>query len=170
MKTSQRISIEYWAMQLAVITSLRSTCARRQCGCILLDERNHVIATGYNGVASGLQHCKDSASYYYRGDVNLGHVDSPRLAEYACPGASLDSGEGLELCMAIHAEQNAILQCSDVYKIKSVYSTTSPCITCTKLLLNTSCTEIVFKEKYPHEEAAELWKSTGRSWIHLITT
>jgi deoxycytidylate deaminase len=54
-------------------------------------------------------------------------------------GAKFKSGEGLDVCQAIHAEQNALLQCKDVYDIETIYCTVSPCIHCVKLLLNYFC-------------------------------
>lgn len=137
-----RITRDQWAMKLAVVTAERSTCVRRQVGCILLNERGHVIATGYNGVAAGLEHC----------------IDNP------CPGARMKSGTGLDDCQAIHAEQNALLQCRNVYEIDVAYVTASPCVTCTKLLLNTSCKRVVYLEEYPHAQSSSIWTKTGRIW------
>ncbi len=128
---------------MAELVATRGTCARRAVGCVLTNIRGHVLATGFNGVASGLEHCTDKP----------------------CPGAKCASGEGLELCEAIHAEQNALLQCHDVQTIEACYCTTAPCITCTKLLLNTSCQVIWFLEDYPQAAAAKkLWISAGRIW------
>jgi len=129
-----RINITTYFLRLASIVALRSTCERRQVGCVLVDKYKHIIGTGYNGVASGQPHCIESK----------------------CPGASYPSGKGLEKCEAIHAEQNAILQCKDVNAIVTCYVTVAPCITCTKLLMNTSCKEIVFLEEYPNS-GKKLW-------------
>lgn len=129
----------------AALTATRGTCARRQVGCILTNVRGHVLATGYNGVASGMPHC----------------IDQP------CPGAHLPSGTGLDECEALHAEQNALLQCSRPYEIHTCYVTASPCITCIKLLLNTSCQRIVFSEEYPHSKAHQMWLQSGREWVKL---
>jgi dCMP deaminase len=141
-----RPSKDQWAMDLALVTAKRATCLRRQVGCVLLNARGHVLATGYNGVAAGQPHCSE------------GHP---------CAGAQALSGQGLDACQAIHAEQNAMLQCRDVYSIHTAYVTASPCITCCKLLLNTTCTRIVFLEPYPHPEARVLWESAGREWIQM---
>jgi dCMP deaminase len=109
---------------------------------VLVNSRGHVLATGYNGVAAGLPHC------------NEGHP---------CAAANAPSGTQLEGCEAIHAEQNALLQCRNVYEIHTCYCTTAPCITCTKLLLNTSCQRIVSLNPYP-TSGAELWTKAGRFW------
>ena len=78
----------------------------------------------------------------YRGKFVVEGVDD------TCGGAKFKSGEGLDVCQAIHAEQNALLQCKDVYDIETIYCTVSPCIHCVKLLLNTSVKNIIFGEKY----------------------
>lgn len=157
-----RISRDEWAMQMAKLTSTRSTCFRRHVGCVLLNRRGHVLATGYNGVASGRPHCNETFTEKWV------HPKAPievRVATpYVCSGAKSPSGTNLDGCQAIHAEQNALLQCKDVYEIDACYVTASPCITCTKLLLNTSCTKIIFLEDYPHAEARDLWTSSGREW------
>lgn len=142
------MSRDEWAVAMAALTAERSTCLRRHVGCVLLDARGHVLSTGYNGVASGQPHCNEIQ---------------------ACPGHASPSGTNLDGCLALHAEQNALLQCRDPYVIDTCYVTTSPCMTCTKLLLNTSCRRIVFIEAYPDSGAAKhLWESAGRSWIGLI--
>lgn len=156
-----RISRDTWAMELALVTAKRATCLRRSVGCVLLDGRGHVIATGYNGVASGQPHCNDAKL--------IAHPDKPTDLSYphACDGAHASSGVNLDGCRAIHAEQNALLQCRDVYAIQTCYVTASPCVTCTKLLLNTSCQEIVFVDEYPQPAAKEMWLLAGRKWRQL---
>ena len=128
-------------LAMASLVSLRATCRRRRVGCILVDINRHVLATGYNGVARNREHC----------------LDSP------CAGADFKAGLGLDQCEAIHAEQNAMLQCKDTQAIETAYITVSPCITCVKLLMNTGCKRIVFIEPYAHSQAADLWKG---EWKH----
>jgi dCMP deaminase len=135
---------ETW-LGVAQIISRRATCARRSVGCVLVDASYHVLSTGYNGTAAGERHC----------------IDSP------CPAAGLPSGEGLDKCEAIHAEANALLQCRFPDRIQKAFVTTPPCLHCTKLLMNTSCREIVCMGDYPQaKEAKELWTrpAMGRSW------
>lgn len=164
-----------WALGLAKLTAQRSTCCRRSVGCVLLNERGHVLSTGYNGRAAGLPHCNEFDGGVY-GLVHAADFDPSKMKAsdcypHACPGAfnSL-SGTNLDACEAIHAEQNALLQCRDVHQIMTCYVTVSPCLTCVKLLLNTSCQRIVFLEKYAHGQAEKLWYETGRRWIHWDET
>lgn len=170
-----RPSKDQWALELAQVTAKRATCLRRRVGCVLVNKRGHVLATGYNGVAAGQKHCNEPTGFILEegGAIvdRLAHPDQPYKYGYAhahaCPGASSPSGMNLDACQAIHAEQNALLQCRDVYSIHTCYVTASPCITCVKLLLNTSCERIVFGETYPHTAAQALWVQAGRAWEQL---
>lgn len=128
---------------MALLAATRATCPRRRVGCVLINERGHILSTGYNGVAAGSPHC----------------------TEHNCPGACYPSGQGLDKCEALHAEQNALLQCRDVYTIDTAYVTASPCVTCVKLLMNTSCKKIVFYDEYPQPDAKKLWEGMGREWV-----
>jgi dCMP deaminase len=157
-----RPSKDQWAISLAQVTAARATCLRRQVGCVLLSARGHVLATGYNGVAAGQKHCNEVTGSEVE-TVYIHEVNVP-VHGNSCPGAHSPSGTNLDWCQAIHAEQNALLQCRDVYDIHTCYVTASPCITCVKLLLNTSCEKIVFVEEYPHKAAQELWVQAGRDW------
>lgn len=172
-----RPSREEWAMRLALLTAQRTTCCRRAVGCVLLDTRGHVLSTGYNGVAAGLPHCNEVTNEVPNPALDCGdgtyraveYWERPTIKVYgnACPGVSAPSGQNLDTCQAIHAEQNALLQCRDAYAIHTAYVTASPCITCCKLLLNTSCQRIIYAEEYPHPAAKTLWVGAGRTWDQL---
>ncbi len=142
-KRDMRPSRDELYLGVAKLVATRGTCARRQVGAVLVDDKGRILSTGYNGVASGRPHC------------NEGHP---------CPGASLASGQGLDLCEALHAEQNAILLLKDPWTVETCYLTTTPCVSCIKLLLGTSCKRIVALEEYPHSEAKRWWTEAGRVW------
>lgn len=135
---------EYF-LGMTMLVASRSTCARRRVGCVLVDVHGHVLASGYNGVARGEPHC----------------IDLP------CEGAGSKSGEGLHLCQAIHAEQNALLQCTSPNSVHTLYNTASPCVMCMRLICNLpNLQRIVFHEEYPHVESRELAKRRGLAWHH----
>jgi dCMP deaminase len=143
MNFSTRPSKHETFLEIAKTVSEQATCIRRNVGCVLVNSKNHILATGYNGVPAGAVHC----------------LDLP------CSGAEFPSGEGLNSCEAIHAEQNALLQCKDIYDIEKCYCTVSPCMTCVKLLLNTSCSILIFPTLYTDLEPLELWKKSEREYI-----
>lgn len=128
-------------LDMAHLIARRGTCPRRQVGCVLVDSKGRVLSTGYNGVASKRPHCSEG---------------------FPCPGANYASGQGLDACEAIHAEQNAILLLADPWAVDSVYLTVSPCLSCVKLLLGTSARRMLVGELYPHHEALDWWTRDGR--------
>jgi len=144
---ANRIPRQWYFLKMANLVSERGTCIRRKVGCVLTNKLGHVLATGYNGVPANSKHC----------------IDEP------CSGAKFTSGEGLEECQAIHAEQNALIQCKNNFEIDSIYCTLSPCITCVKLFLNTSAKHIYFLEKYIKEKPAKnLWLANGgETWTFI---
>lgn len=83
---------------------------------------------------------------------------------HKCAGADYDSGKGLDICEAIHAEQNALLQCTDVQKIHTVYVTVSPCRHCMKLIMNTSAKRVVFLSEYS-QSSKGLAEKAGIEWV-----
>ena len=149
MSTSGRTrpSRDTYFLKIAKLASERSTCMCRQVGCILVNNYNHVVATGYNGVPANFPHCTKCVR--------------------ETPGADLDK------CFAVHAEQNALLQAPNIHELWTAYCTDSPCITCVKLMMNTSITRIVYSREYPHPIAKELWlnpkfnKNIQREWIQI---
>ena len=100
---------------------------------MLVDSNNHVVATGYNGVPTHFPHC----------------LDEP------CEGATAPSGESLEKCLAVHAEQNALLQLRS-NDILTAYLTVTPCITCAKMLANSSVKRIVANREYVQSLAVDV--------------
>jgi dCMP deaminase len=141
----ERPSLDEVMLGMAEKFSERGTCIRRRVGCILINARGEIIGSGYNGPARGEPNC----------------IDNP------CEGANYPSGQGLSKCQAIHAEANALIRCRDVYDVHTAYCTLSPCVECTKLLLNSSCRRIVFREEYVHLDSKEWWLRSGREWVHI---
>ncbi len=165
-----RLTRHQWAMGIAEISAQRSTCLRRNVGCVLLDEDGFILATGVNGVARGVKHCNENVRPVTGNPPTEANI--ARAFPNACPGAQAPSGTQLDGCHAIHAEQNAMLRCGDIRRIFACYCTASPCMTCVKLLMNTNCQAIYFLDEYPHLEAMELWLSSqvGRTWRKMETT
>lgn len=146
-----RPDIDSYFIEMAKLVARRSTCVRRSVGCVLVDRHHHVIATGYNGVPAGMRHCNDVSTF-----------DGAIVFANACDGANAPSGTNLDSCLATHAEQNAILQCSDAHAIVRAYVTAFPCTSCAKLLINTGCREIVYIEPYADGGGMNLWIAAGR--------
>ncbi|MCR4440668.1 MAG: cytidine/deoxycytidylate deaminase family protein [Peptococcaceae bacterium] len=138
-----RPSWDEYFMEITKMVAMRSTCLRRQVGSIIVKDKR-IIATGYNGAPTGLPHC----------------------AETGCMREKLQipAGERHELCLGLHAEQNAIIQAA-VHGISvaggTLYTTTQPCILCSKMLINARIKRIVFAGPYPDTLSLSLLKSAG---------
>ncbi|MFK5882827.1 MAG: deaminase [Candidatus Izemoplasma sp.] len=144
-----RISKDQYFINIVKEVKMRASCCRNQVGCVLVDHLGHIASTGYNGPAAGTPNCTSNSPCH--------------------PEALESSNKSFTKCEAIHAEQNALLQCSNVYEIHTCYVTWSPCLTCVKLLLNTTCCRIVFVDEYHSaKDAKDLWiKAKGKeNWIH----
>ena len=123
---------EYF-MEMVETVKKRSTCMRRQVGAIIVKDKR-ILATGYNGAPKGCKHCEEIGCL--RDQLNI------------------PSGERHELCRAIHAEQNAIVQAAangTSIKGGTLYVTTQPCILCAKMIINSGIEKIVFRGDYPDE-------------------
>jgi dCMP deaminase len=140
---SHRPSWDEYFMDIARQVASRSTCMRRKIGAVVVRDKR-ILATGYNNVPSGIEHCTT------RGCLR----DS----------LGIPSGERHELCRGIHAEQNAIVQAArNGVSIEgaTVYCTTQPCILCAKLIINAGIVEIVFAGSYPDSLSQELLSEAG---------
>jgi dCMP deaminase len=138
-----RPSWDEYFMKIAELAATRSTCLRRQVGAVIVKDKK-ILATGYNGAPSGLKHCLDIGCLRDK----LG----------------IPSGERHELCRATHAEQNAIVQAAMFgvsIKDSTLYSTTHPCILCTKLIINAGIRKITIKDGYPDKMSREMLEEAG---------
>jgi deoxycytidylate deaminase len=97
----------------------------------------------------GAAHCNERRTRWLDGE------DRGAVYPNACAGAGAASGVDLDACEAIHAEQNALVQCRDVGSVRACYVTVLPCVSCAKLLLSTGCRRVVYAEDYPQREAVE---------------
>ena len=162
-----RISRDEWGLRLAEVVALRATCLRRSVGCVLTDKHGFVLSTGYNGRAIGLPHCNHPIIIEGPQMPSGIWVQDVETFPYTCPGAHAASGTNLDGCEAIHAECNSLLQCREVQAIRNCYVTVSPCVSCVKLLLNTSCERIVFRAAYANENGEAARRLWGRDWKEL---
>jgi dCMP deaminase len=132
-------------MRICHVVATRSTCLRRQVGAVLVKDRR-LLTTGYNGPPKGMAHCEELGGCYRE---KMG----------------IPSGQRQELCRALHAEQNAIIQAA-VHGVSldgeiTCYSTIQPCVTCAKMLINANVVRIVYEGDYPDPLALEMLREAG---------
>ena len=148
-KINNRPDWDTYFLDIVELVSRRSTCLRRAVGAGLVRDRR-ILATGYNGAPSKLQHCLDIGC----------------LREQL----KVPSGERHELCRGLHAEQNAIIQAAlhgVSTKDASLYCTNHPCVICAKMIINAGIVRIVIRDDYSDPLATQMLEEAGISVIQL---
>jgi len=126
-----RPSWDEYFMKIARVVSSRSNFMKRKVAAIIVKD-GRIISTGYNGTP--------------RGTVNCNEGGCPRCNAFD------PSGQKLSECFCSHAEENAIVQASYHgigIKDSTLYTTFSPCLLCTKMIINSGLFEVVYNEAYP---------------------
>jgi len=139
----QRPDWDTYFLDIVELVSRRSTCLRRAVGAALVRDRR-ILATGYNGAPSKLQHCLDIGCL--RDELQV------------------PSGQRHELCRGLHAEQNAIIQAAlhgVSVKDATLYCTNHPCVICAKMIINAGVSRIVIRDGYSDELAAPMLLEAG---------
>jgi len=134
--SSKRPGWDDYFMQIARMVALRSNCMKRKVAAVIVKDKR-IISTGYNGTPRGVKNCNEGGC--------------PRCNSFA------DSGTQLGDCLCSHAEENAIVQAA--YHGISVagatlYSTFSPCLICTKMIINAGIREVLYNLDYPLNDVA----------------
>lgn len=139
----KRPSQDEYFMEIAKVVAKRSTCLRIHVGAVIV-KNGRILSTGYNGAPYGFEHCLDIGCIRER--ENVAH------------------GTRHELCRAVHAEQNAIIQAA-LHGVSiegaTIYCTHQPCILCAKMLINAKIKRVVFQNGYPDEMSLQFLKQAG---------
>jgi dCMP deaminase len=138
-----RPSKDEYFMEIAGVVAKRSTCLRIHVGAVIVKE-GQIISTGYNGAPHGFEHCLDIGCI--REKQHIAH------------------GTRHEVCRAVHAEQNAIIQAA-IHGVSiegaTVFCTHQPCILCTKMLINGKIKRVVFLNEYPDRSSIDFLQQAG---------
>ena len=133
-------------MELTETVAKWSSCFKqnRHVGAVIVKD-NRVMATGYNGAPAGIKSCEEKGECLRR-------------------KLNIPSGTKHELCFAVHAEQNAVIQAAK-YGINingaTLYCTHQPCVICAKIIINAGIKRVVYKEGYPDEFSMQLFEEAG---------
>ena len=133
-------------MELTETVANWSSCFQenRQVGCVIVKDKR-IVTTGYNGAPSGVVSCKDKKECLRR-------------------KLNIPSGTHHEICYAVHAEQNAIVQAGRLnvnIKGATMYVTHQPCVICAKLIINAGIEKVVYNSGYPDNFSLELLSEAG---------
>ncbi len=133
-------------IELAKTIASWSSCYQdnRKIGAVIVKNKR-ILTTGYNGAPAGISSCVE------RGECLRRNMNIP-------------SGTRHELCYAIHAEQNAIIQAARLgvsIDGATLYCTHQPCVICAKMIVNSGIARIVYIEGYPDEFSLALIQEAG---------
>lgn len=133
-------------MDMAKLVASWSSCYQenRHVGCVIVKDKR-IVTTGYNGAPSGVMSCKDKKECLRR-------------------KLNIPSGTHHEICYAVHAEQNAIVQAGRLnvsIKDAVMYVTHQPCSICAKLIINSGINKVVYADGYPDKFSLEMLAEAG---------
>lgn len=126
-------------LRMAMIWAENSYCKRRQVGALLVKDKM-IISDGYNGTPSGFNN--------------------------VC-----ENEDGTTFPYVLHAEANAIskiARSNNSSNDATLYVTASPCIECSKLIIQAGITRVVFKDLYRIQDGIDLLKQAGIECVHLV--
>jgi dCMP deaminase len=137
-----RLSRNEYYMKLAEITAQRTNCIKRGVGCVIVKD-DRIISIGYNGTPKNTVNC-------YEGGCER------------CNDSSIPSGEKLDICKCLHAEENALLFC-DFFKTENsvMYITHFPCLTCSKKIIQAGVKKIYYLNPYNNNKSIIYLQNSG---------
>ena len=133
-------------MEMAQLISTWASCYQenRKIGAVIVKNKR-IMTTGYNGAPAGIRTCVE------RGECLRRKLNIP-------------SGQRQEMCYAVHAEQNAIIQAAKLgvsIDGATLYCTHQPCVLCAKMIVNSGIVRVVYREGYPDDFARQMLEEGG---------
>jgi len=126
----KRPDTDEYFLKIAAVVAERSTCRRHHVGAVAVRDKQ-ILTTGYNGAPANFKDC-----------LELGCLRDEQ---------GIPSGERHEICRAIHAEQNVIIQAA-LHGVSlegsTIYATHTPCVLCAKMLTNARMKRYVSYGRY----------------------
>src|SRR5574344_1776384 len=135
---SKQLKFDRSYLEMAKIWAKNSYCERRQVGALIVKDKM-IISDGYNGTPSGFENvCEDA--------------------------------EGKTKPYVLHAEANAITKVSRSNNSSdgaTLYITASPCVECSKLIIQAGIRRVVYNELYRITDGIELLRRAGVECVHI---
>jgi len=123
-------------IDLLMSLAYQSTCLRRQTAALVINGKGSIIGMGFNGAPHGVEDCK---------------------TRNECARSGIPRGNGLDQCVAIHAEMRALADVASkgllIDSECSLWCTDSPCLNCLKLIIAFGITEVYYIREYPIAES-----------------
>jgi len=135
-------------MNIAMAVRLRANCKGNRVGAIIVLD-NRIISTGYNGTPENMTNCLDGGCY-----------------RCANRDRSYKSGEAYDLCICVHAEQNAILAAARFGISTSgstMYTTMRPCFGCAKEMLQAQVRSVYYLHEWTPSAKEDVLKTAAQT-------
>ena len=140
----KRPSWDEYFINIAKEVAARSNCVKRKVAAVIVKDKR-IVSTGYNGTPRGVKNCNEGGC--------------SRCNSFAAGGTKLDE------CLCSHAEENAIVQAAYhgiAIAGSIIYTTYSPCLTCSKMIINAGIVKVIYNAEYPlGEKAIGMLKEAG---------
>lgn len=123
----------------------------RNIGAVIVRNKR-IITTGYNGAPAGIKSCKEKGECMRR-------------------DLCIPSGTRHELCFAIHAEQNAIIQAAKLgisIDGATLYCTHQPCVICSKMIVNSGIIKVIYEKPYPDDFSSQIFDEAGVELVQFV--
>ncbi len=133
----KRIDWDTYFMNIARVVASRSNCIKRKVAAVIVRDKR-IVSTGYNGSPRGVKICDEG------GCVRC--------------NSFVEGGTKLDECLCSHGEENAIVQAAyHGISVKGgiMYTTFSPCLWCSKMIINAGIVEVVYNADYPLNDTAQ---------------
>jgi dCMP deaminase len=134
---AERLDPDEYFMRIAMAVRARADCTGNRVGAVLVRDRR-VLATGYNGTPENMPNCTDGGCHRCKNRDRY------------------PSGTAYDLCICVHAEQNALIAAARfgiAVGGATVYSTMRPCFGCTKELLQAQARAVYYLHDWAHPDA-----------------
>ena len=137
--------------RMAELVAEQSTCCRMHVGAVLVKD-NRVISIGFNGTATGQEHCEDHFAKVYQTEYAQ---EFPTYEDYHSSRTFYDAHGKFSNENELHAEQNAILFAAKngiSTAGSTLYVTYSPCVNCAKVIVAAGVTRVFYKHLYDRSQ------------------
>lgn len=147
---SRLVKLVKWLRTAEALGEQHATCVRKKYGCVILRPDFSVVSLGYNGSPPGYPHCEEGA----------------------CPRAQKDveSGSSYDNCIAVHAEQNALIRAPyDGLRGTTLIVNGPPCWTCARLIAGAGVSTVVHKHDPQYKDFGAIKRFMQDNNIEVIT-
>lgn len=169
MDENRKLEYDKTYMRMAEALAQLSHAVRSKVGCIIVSEDGQIVSQGYNGMPHGMDNCCEDKVYSYFPGKNCKHPENCfKGKECKCEGCVLSERSNEYTLVTkpevLHAESNAISKCAKWNSSTNgatCYVTLSPCVECSKLMIQSGIKKVYYKELYRNTQGIDLLKRAG---------